>query len=403
MVWLTTDWDHRDPNHELEDVETGKCMDAIDKVGGNTRMLLESSDFRPIVNEDDDGHLHVVKLIRKRNPEFKQGRTTHFVYDREGNRVNLTEDEFDQLIGIQHNPDDVFNAEDLDLETLDSEHTAPRDDWDVVWDETEVLRAERQLKNTNFWDFLGEEQQEQELEMLREGTHPEYLGVREYSADFFQYPEHRRLVTPKAKLIADQVRNTDVTRWQMARLLTEPPKRDLRPEKARALRKQADKLPLGKEKARLLGQAQAMMKCHLRSVQAMKRRGKRYVEEQDISNSDKRALWALWRDQEIAKHGKVALTQWQYERALYAKLVRSGVDHSEARNRVYAAVKKLYNSDRIGRLVPYESAKLKEQKNPNWLQGVQPVSESETDDDNWQPCDWLPSQTEVQNDSEEID
>jgi hypothetical protein len=387
MRWLTTDWDHRDPDHDLEDVETGKCLDAIDGVGGLTRMLLESTDFHAQV-EDEDGHYRITKLIRKRNPEFQQGKEVYFVYDDEGRRISLSEDQMDHVLGLTHNPEDVFEA-DVTLEGIESEHIAPMDAWDVVWDETDVYRAEKRLEKAPFWDSFSEEQQEQEFQMLRDGIHPEYPDTREYSANFFEYPQDKRCTSVKAKLIAKQITETNVSRGRLAQLLSEPPKRDLRPEKARKLKEQAAHLPPGKDKLRLMNQANAMMSCYARSLRAMRRKGKRFADEQPVSASDKRTLWALWREQELVKHGKVELTQWQYERALYAKLVRSGVDHSEARTRVRKAVKKLYNSDKIGRLVPYGPGTLPEEKKPEWLQGVQP-DELEQNDEDWEQSDWLP-------------
>ena len=397
MTWLVSDWDHRDPNSDLEDIETGKCLEAIDSVGQLTRMLIESTDFHPTIEEDSDGHCHIVKLIRKRNSEFKQGRETHFVYDKEGTRINLSEEQFDSLLGINHNPDDVFNTEDIDLETLDSSYTAPRDDWDVVWDETEVRRAHKQLQTREFWDSWTEEQKDEELQLLRDGEHPDYEGVKEYSSSYFPYPADRRMVSPKSMLIASQIRETGITRGRLARLLSEPPKHDLRPEKSKALKEQALKLPLGKERARLLGQAQAMMACYTKSMKAMRKRGQTPVVGHSISATDKKALWAMWKDQQVATTGSCELTQWQYEKALYAKLVRTGVDVKDARHRVRLAVKKLYNSNRIGRLVSYESAKHQQEANAEWLQKLQPVSETVTEDDNWQPQEWLPSHAEISN------
>lgn len=362
--WLLNDFDARDPKDALHDIETGAWMDALGTVSPLIRMLMQDSDFRVEVQQDEHDVYFITKIVKKRNPEYVKGTPIYWVHDNEGNRIPLEEEEYDKLLSIKHDPEDVYEAEGLDLTTLETDTTAPMDPWDVIWDSTDVLSATEKLKNTYIWDELSQEQQDQELEWLRDGMHPEYPDVKEYSANYFYTHTDKRGISPKAAQIAKDIKETGLSRGQLARVLSEPGKVDLRPEKAQRCRADAAKLPAGKEKARLLLQAQAMMKCYFRSQKAMRLKKQ---QSSTISASDKRVLWAIWRDQELRVHGKVELTQWQYERGLYANLRRSGVDHDAARDRVRAAVKKLYNSDRIGRLVPYEAKKLTETNRPAWL------------------------------------
>lgn len=157
--------EHRDPKSDLTDIETGRYLQGLQDLPQSVRQLLEDGNLHVVLDEFGV----IVKLIRKRDPEFLNGREDYFVIDQLGRRIPVTEEELDAQLGIEHNPDDVYNCSEVTLEGLDaqryseggedeeedhaveitgelvSEYVPPMDRWDVIYDATEYTQTARRI------------------------------------------------------------------------------------------------------------------------------------------------------------------------------------------------------------------------------------------------------------------
>jgi len=380
MVWLVSDFDHRDPDDELHDVETGRCLEALDYLPGNLRLLIQDNHCRVHIKEVDNSY-RAVKIIKKREAEFLQGSENYFIYDKFGIRINLSEEEYDKLLGLEHNPEDVFNAEDVELETLDSDQNAPMDVWDVVWDASDYVNTAQRMIESGASEY--------ELGLLREGQHPQHEDVKEYSADFFPYPSYRSTYSHRAVEVEAKILSDNLNRAGMMKMLYPAQHEDQRAAKAAKLKAKARTLPLGKERARLFKQAEAMLNSWRKAQKTKKK-----IASSELSRSECRRLWETWRKRQIDLHGSVELTHWQWAKMYYAKLKRQGIQQREAEDLTCRKVKELYNQTIEPEGFVENISKLRSNTVlPEWIKekGV-PL---ETADYDYQPSDWLPSLTQL--------
>lgn len=370
MRWLTQEFDSRDPKNDLQDIDTGKFLQALQTVPGYIRSMLEDNSMHVELDEVD-GHWRIVKIVKQREAAYLQGSEQYFVYDDEGKRIPLSEEEYDQMLGINHNPEDVYNYPGIDFTTLDSEQTTPMDKWDIIFDATEFIReASRAIDLHNSGVYK-----------LEPGVLEKMADETIYSADWFPYPVDKRL-TARAKKVAEEIKQRGMTRQQLAAALRTP--EDQRVNIANDLQKRANSLPLGPQRAQLMKKAQLLKSFAMKDKLAGKF-------EPKFSSSEKRQLWDIWRDEELKRNGKVSLMSWQFERAYKAKLrhqISQGtISISEARQMLSERMKSLYDSRVQNQLE--ESPEM-----PEWLREAESQQSADSIDDfefnspEWLESDW---------------
>jgi len=338
--WLVHDWDNRDPSSKLEDIDCGGYLEALSSLSDNHRQLLQDNSMHINLTDMEDSY-RVSKVVKMREAEYLQGSAQYFVLDSEGKRIPIDEDEWEKLTGGNPNPEDVYNHPDAELQGIE-EWTTPRDTWDILFDATPFIQASRQLLEDEVWQTKPGKQKLQDLEDLSNGVtivvqHDNYSrkfqgGI--YSADWFPYPADKRLRSCRALGIAERIKH-GLTRGQLAHLLRD--QIDTTASDAVAIRKAALQLPLGKERAMRLQRAEEIRL----SAPSLSDRNKSGT----ITPSEKRRLWDIWRDKELADKGTVELTHWQYAKALKAKLLKQGMSSLQANERVKECVCRLFKQE----------------------------------------------------------
>jgi hypothetical protein len=313
MRWLVDEWNHRDPQDLLHDIDCGRYLQELHRLPQSLRQLLENNDLYVELREIDNKY-KVVKIIKKREAEFLQGTERYFVYDNKGQHIVLSEDEFDELLNIQHNPEELFEQEDIEFQTLNSEYTAPMDVWDLVFDASEYVKEAEKFVTAWNEDRLSSslihfQSPEKHLKEMQE------TGI--YSADWFPYAADKKLHSNKAKRIAKAILDKDLTKAQLGAMIG-PKEPDTRVRAAQTMKNKAKYLKKGKEKGELLVKAQKL----LLQVSEEYRKGKQVSLEPPISNSDRNKLWSLWKEKTIETQGKIQLMPWQFERWYKIKLQR---------------------------------------------------------------------------------
>lgn len=366
MPWLTHDFDSREPKNDLQDIDTGKYLHALATLPQSVRSLLQDNDLRCEVDEID-GSWKVVKIVKKREAEFLQGTDKYFVYDDEGNRIPLSEEEYDAHLGIIHNPNDIYNCEDVSLESLEQVHMCPRDVWDVVFDATEYVREARRL-----------------IALHKEGAYKLGKGELEwlaseliYSADFFKYHAYHAPLGTRAQKVAKRI-EAGMTKQELGAAIA-PPKKDQRLEQATKLEEQAAKLRPCKQRATLMLRAQKMRECSMRDRMAGK-----FVD--NFSRSERNKLWAMWREREMEVNGTVELKSWQFRTAYSAKLSRQVhqglLTTEEADQKLSERMEALYGQ--TGKLSTKAAPAL-----PQWLRDAPPVEAEGEEEIEFTGGDWL--------------
>jgi hypothetical protein len=384
MAWLVSDFDHRDPKDDFHDIDCGRFMDALHNLPGNTRISVQEGDMRIELREIGDRYI-VSRVVKKREPEALQGNEHYFVFDKQGRRVRLTEDEYNQLLSIRQNPDDLYNRKDLDLESLNSEHCPPRDVWDMVYNANAYLSITEKLLANDEWQQLPLEVKTQELMSIADGTHPKFVNCGIYSAKWYPYPADKRIHTRRAREIADVIQNRNITRWELMKLIGTKSE-DLRMEKYRALKAEAQAMPPGRQRAHKMFCAQQCLSDYLRYNETQ------LAKNQEIPKSDQRKLWDLWTSKHLQQGGKVKLPAWTFEKMLRAKLTREGVPVEEREQRIKLRLFQHYQRAPMNELPCTRT--MREQELPVWLQNAQRTPEctdTDTEDFEFQQSDWLQS------------
>jgi len=403
MRWLQSELEHRDPKDKLHDIETGAYMYEMSTLPANLIQMMEDGNMHAELRLVNDRY-RVVKIVKKREPEFLQGTERHFIFNSEGKRIPLTEEEFDVLLKMESNPEDLYNTEDIDLQTLDSEHVAPMDRWDVIFDATDYIQQCERLINNDRWQAQPIKQKIQDLEDLKS---------RIYSADWFPYPADKRVQDPRAKKIAARIAE-GMTKRQLGAAIG-PRVVDKRPDIASDLRREAAKKQSGREKAQLLTRAQSI----LDSVYKDRRNGKGMNEP--IGSSDRAKLWSLWREAEMRNTGEVQLMSWQFEKALRHKLdiqvQKEEMTLDQATVHLKDRMASLFNLGNIARCVEHQ---IEAEMLPDWilindapipdeplaeghaLQLELEDAEYEFVNQNWLPGSWAAEEDDVPDDDEYI-
>ncbi len=180
---LPSDYD-RTPASPLQDIDTGRNVDAVQALNGLTRMDYQTEgDFITLSPEGD-----VLRIIRKRDPEKVDGSFSEFTYNSDGKRVPLTEDNAwsDESIGLVGDIEDVYNRDDIEFvscydqavipeeisneigyedellldsdgDTLDEqivieEYVSPRDKYDCIYDATRYYNWRKRF--IELYDFM---------------------------------------------------------------------------------------------------------------------------------------------------------------------------------------------------------------------------------------------------------
>lgn len=308
--WLCSDWDSRDPKDDLHNVEDGKFLEAIAKLPESFRLLMQDNDMHVEITEVN-GEPIVTKIIKKRDEAFIQSTESYFVYDNEGARIPLTEDEYNKLLGLRTNPDDVFSLDGLDLQSIDSENSPARHVWDVIYDSTEYTRnINNLLENQSFQNNSPAEKQKIVDKMKEEQI---------YSADFFPYPVDKRLHSDAAKRVAALIEEKNLTKQQLGAILG-PRNPEKRLAYVQELRSSARKMIPGPGKAATFKKAQAVYDQLVSDRKMFKNR-----EDSIFTDTDRAKLWTIWRSKEARVHGEVKLLPWQFQKAYSAKLQKTVV------------------------------------------------------------------------------
>jgi hypothetical protein len=336
---LVSDLDNRDPISDLHDIETGKFLSAIDALPALVREDLCSSDIR--VQLDADGR--IVKVIKRRNPEFLQGTEREIEVLADGTRVPSNED-----LGLVEDSEDVYSCcelvrgtgalsdsyddEDVEFSDVDedshtvTEYSAPMDRWDVVFDATAYIQAAHQLQQTAEYRKADAGERQELLEKLGD----EMI----YSADLFPCARDKRVRGLAARLLS-RIQAGDMTKAELGKLTLGGNERE---KKLVALRAQVRK-STGKARGKIMLQAQAMRQSRINAMRnargfvmqydeasekyvAVKRQGNTVRCTSTLSQGEISMLWDAFRQYEAQSKGAVALPAWQFKRALTAKLQR---------------------------------------------------------------------------------
>jgi hypothetical protein len=380
--WLVSDFDHRDPQDDLHDIDTGKYLGALQELSGGIRQMLQESDMHCEVREVE-GAYRIVKIVKKREAAYLQGSDHYFVYDHEGKRIPLTEEEYNKLLGLTGDPEDVFNASEVDLQTIGSEHTAPMDVWDVIYDATEFLAESNRLMKTVQWERMDKK--------TRIATIAHMAEKLIYSADYFPYPQDKRIHGKRAREIAEMIKTGNLSKLQMCQLLGDKVK-DKRPEMVKEFRTRATKMPKGKEKAQLLIRANKMVESYCKD-----RRNYKGPTWETIGDSDRSKLWELWRRRCIELTGSVALMPWQFEKAFRFKLQRQVLKglttKEEADQKLAERMEALFgDKNRKNRNIGHEILDLHQKPAlPEWLANAPEIPAEPEEGYAFAPQDWLPT------------
>lgn len=369
MTWLVSEFDHRDPDNKLTDIDTGRYLEALGELPDSIRQMMQDGDLHVDVQEID-GHWRVTKIVKKREPEYLQGSDQYFITDDEGRRIPVSEDELDQMLGIQHDPEDLFNREEIERHPFEHAHTCPRDVWDVIFDASDHVKHCQRLIEDDDWQAQPLWRKKADIAQSEQ----ENL----YSADWFYYPVDKRLRTQRAREIAKCIEQ-GVSKRQLSSLLG-PKSTDKRPEIAKSLRVKASKMRHGKQKAAILVRAQKIVDQYISD----RRHGRTRT---PISSSERKRLWELWREREMRVNGSVQLTHWQFKAAYQHKLnrqvSRGEITREEASERLSERLRSLYRAE--GRFQPKTS-----HETPSWLRDVpQSTDQQPADDYQFTGGDWL--------------
>ena len=393
---LVCELDHRNPSSDLADVETGKALQAMSELPASIRMLLEDSNIH-VQLEEVEGKYRIVKIVKKRDPGYVQGTENYFIFDSEGKRIPLTEEEYSELLGMKQNPEDVLSLDEEQLEGIDSSVSVAMDMWDVVYDASEFVGELKRLAAIQ--DETGEPISAAKITDLSEKLI--------YSADWFPYPTDKRLSSSVARKIADLIETRNLSRQQLASMLGNHGV-DNRLDIVKSMRVKAGKLSPGKEKAALLNRAQSLFDLAMRDL-----KGGTYQDRPVVPTEDKAKLWALWRSQQISDRGEVQLMSWQYEKMERAKLQKNLVApyqkqldarreageiskdeyrdllvrcQGEAAEALSASMQKLFGV-RPGQRVERTKAPILRASLPSWIEDAPPMPEASGESDDWVPPD----------------
>jgi hypothetical protein len=384
--WLCSDWDHRDPRDGLSDIDTGKYLSELSKLPQNTLQLLEDSNMHIELREVDNRY-QVVKITKKRESEYMQSKDRFFIFNDDGKRIPLTEEQFDRYLGIQHNPEDLYEFEDVQLETLGSEATPPLDAWDIIFDATEYLTmANNFIRQWNNNTAENVNDPVKHLEQLAD----EFI----YSADWFPYSSDKRLKGARAKQIAAKILSGKITTKQHLGAEIGSRVIDTRPQKVKEMRAQALKMPLGKPRAKILIYAQKIMD----NVHKDRKNDKgRHIDT--INDSDRRILWDMWRNERLKRDGSVQLQSWQFEKMYRAKLekqvIKGQITKEQADTLLVQHMSKLFDKRVTSKVVKEET------KMPEWLLNITP-QDVITEEHEFQAGDWLPESRFVESTTESM-
>jgi len=385
---LVSDFDHRDPKSELDDIDTGRYLEALGSLPQNIRQLMQEGDMHVQVEQLEDGTYRVVKIIKKREPEFLQGTDHFFVIDKEGQRLEVEEDTYSELLGLKGDPEDVFNREDVEFVGLEYDQVPPMDVWDITFDETEHVRTARRLIDSGKASFKQLQKQADKLV---------------YSADWFPYSEDKRLRHARAQLIATKITKEDLSKKELARLIGYT-SQDKRPSMATQLLEQAKKMKPSTTKQQILSKAKDIMDSYKQDKDNPVR------DRNKISAGDRRKLWHLWQERYMKLHESVELPPWRYKTMLQYKLTQMAhkgkITWDEARYRLMDAMEKHFgireDKTKIRMRRPTgRFAKVKDINPPEWLTDIPKPEEVEVSTEEFNLDEWLPESTYLQLTDEE--
>jgi len=379
--WLVSEWDSRDPKSDIADIECGKYLAALETLPEAMRQMLEDGDMHCQV-EEVEGRYRITKIVAKRDPEFIQGTEKTFIIDKTGRQIPIPEEDLDRLLGIETNPDDVLASDEVEIVSIDSEYTTPRDVWDVVFDATEYIQqAQHTLQSLEDITYALKDAEEDPLfsPLLLNALSKRYKMIKAiansiptimadnliYSADWFPKRADKRFISNQSKKIACRISTEDLTKQQVGKLIGKA-RPDQRPEKLRVLKKDAEGLSPSKEKAVLMKKVMKLTdeisKDKMKSI---------YASNIEIPVADIKKLWNLWQQRQMELHGSIKLQPWQFKtryNAKLLKLVADGIITKEvAKERLAEAMERIYYQQNVKLSAGYQEAILDYNDLPDYL------------------------------------
>jgi len=414
---LGQDLNHRDPISNLTDVETGKFLQALDDLPHSIRQMFDDSNMRVEVTEIE-GVPRITKIIKKREPEFVQGKDQFYVLDEVGRRVPISEEQYDRMLNLSQDPEDVLSGN-FDVQTLTHEHTAPMDTWDICYDASAFVAfytsVKKSLMNDNISSALWAVENEidnlinaQKLTVTEANvlvnkfitnTSEFFHEMSEYliySANYFMYSADKRVHHYRAKEIMKQIQEKNLTKRQLGALIGPGIKEDQRLIVAKQLQEQAKALKPSPVKGRLMLKAQALRNNYYQA----KKRGE-ITFSSAIPQSDKNKLWQAWNEKQLKENGSLQLMSWQFARYLRIVGAKRVADQAENREQyetmmremeenIQTKVKELYGT---GVRKVYHKANLEESV-PEWLIRAEAVAKDmvveDIPEENDSVVDWIP-------------
>ena len=404
---IPSDLSHRDPTDDLQNIEDGKFIAALDQLPSHIKDMWMSTDVHVELVETEAGHQQITKIIKKREPGFAQGKETFWGLTADGTRCPLSEDEFDEITGGRENPDDVYKSDEVEFVQVDREYSAPLDPWDVVFDATEFQQHLLNLRKRGEdlrdaaellegpredWKFsniimdrlekleASDTNPEAYLSNLKKFIQAMQLSLRVewdniydrkdkngriipgalttmvYSADFFPYPVDKRIRSARAREIVDTIKRQNLTKQQVGKMIGRQV--DRRPALVAKTKADALKMPLSKRRGQILIKAQNIEAC-IRTA----------APRHEMSQSDVRKIWETWQRRNIEVNGSCNIPSWQYRRfmvAKYQKLIAAGeITRELASKTITVNMERLYG-DKREVYVPEPSPTM-ETNPPDWL------------------------------------
>lgn len=203
MRWLTSDWDYRDNQNDLVDPDAGFI-----EINQRLRGDLESFDMR--LSTEQMGDFHEISSISvRRDPECITGEYQYKVIAPDGSQIRLTDEEADKLIGIQSNPEDMYNA--CEKVCLESEYSAPLEKWDLTYSAIDYISEARKLLKNNAFQAMSSDQKRESLKKLGDKLI--------YSATWYPSPADKRIHDPRARQILELIKEKRISKGRLYRLI----------------------------------------------------------------------------------------------------------------------------------------------------------------------------------------
>lgn len=381
--WLVGEFDYYDTEDEIDDILCGKYLQAFGEIPKSVRLMLQDDTmFCQVKNVG--GTYRIVKIIAKRPAEYDKGTEKHFIIDKYGARIPITEEEFTELLGMQVSKEDALEQE--DNISLDSEYKSSHETWDVIFDATEYLRTCLFLINTEEYQALSESEKQLTLKDAEKEI---------FSGPYFPYDADKRLHGGElSKKLYQLISEGSISKSELFEFLN-PEKLKTNSDKkldyAKTLINSANKLPKGPKKTFLYNKAISIKN----SAYKYKRSNIDFIT--DKFAGDKSKLWDRLNYYLANRNGEVKMPLFkfvQYKRIqLQKRVIANELSFSQAELELNKAIQRIYTTENKEYKLGDELIKLNFgsslEQYASWIIKDFPKEEEKEEDYEFVPNDWL--------------